>query len=378
MNLTISYYEQLCADKKLDEIVKRIIDRLTIEGKPLPDEYKALVYKLFVNAIYLHDTGKINPAFQVNALKNKVITAKKGLPAEHSIYSALIYIDIFTSEIRNIKTKLVRSYMFNILYSFAYSISRHHGSLNDTESFIDALWISQNNAKRGVLAYYNSKTVYDIDFTNSGEKNPFGKENKFQSIWNIESTEFYILNRLLFSLIITCDYYSTYNYIGDVKVDGRYIKESVEWKEKYERGELYKKIQKCKSSIMSKNIKEIDMNGLRTRIFLEAEKGLLSNADNNIFYLEAPTGSGKTNTSINLMLKLIEANKDIKNVFYIFPFNTLVEQTADSLKEYFNEDVAVVNSITPIAINEKNNGDSYEVDFDASYLNRLFFHYPLC
>lgn len=399
MQLTISYYEQLCIDKKVDQIVKKIIDRLSIGGKPLEEQYKLLVYKLFVNAIYLHDTGKINPAFQVNALKNKAITVNKDLPEEHSIYSALIYIDIFTPEIQSIKKRLLKNYMYNILYSFAYSISRHHGSISNTEKsnkskdktqkyaknnsedwrdkFNDSLLKAQKNADRGVLVYYKNKSVYDIDFTKSGGNNPFVEGNRHYDLWNMESTEFYILNKLLFSFIITCDYYSTYNYVGDVKVDGRYIKELSAWKEKYEDGELYKKIQESKNSVISKNIKDLDMNGLRTRIFIEAEKGLLNNLDNNIFYLEAPTGSGKTNTSINLMLKLLEANKDIKNVFYIFPFNTLVEQTADSLKEYFEKDVAVVNSITPIVVDEEDNGDKREVNFDASYLNRLFFHYPL-
>lgn len=377
MKLTISYFEQLCIDKKINDIINKIIDRLTIEGKPLEGEYKALVYKFFVNAIYLHDTGKINPSYQINVLGNNIISGKKDLPSDHSIYSSLIYIDIFTLEIKNIKKRSLRNYMFNILYSFAYSISRHHGSLNDSENFIEALWKAQENAKRGVLTYYKSKTIDTMDFSKNGENSPFGNGNRFYDRWNIESTEFYILNKLLFSLIITCDYYSTYNYISDSQVNMSYIQQSKDWSNRYVNGDLYKTIQNDKIKVMSKPIKELDMNGLRTRIFLEAEKGLRSNRGNNIFYLEAPTGSGKTNTSINLMIKLIEEDKEIKNVFYIFPFNTLVEQTASTLKEYFNGDIAVVNSITPIIIDEKNTGDTSQADFDTSYLNRLFFHYPL-
>jgi len=377
MNLTISYFEKLCVDKKINYIIHKIIDRLTIEGNPLEEEYKALGYRLFVNAIYLHDTGKINPAYQINVLGNKKLIGKKNLPDNHSIFSSLIYIDIFTPEIKNIKKKFLRNYMFNILYSFAYSISRHHGSLNDTENFIEALWKAQQNARSGVLTYYKSETLGDIDFSKNGENNPFGSGNRFYDLWNIESTEFYILNKLLFSLIITCDYYSTYNYICDSQVNMAYIKKPEDWNNKYVNGRLYKIIQNNKLKILSKPIKDLDMNGLRTRIFLESEKGLINNLDNNIFYLEAPTGSGKTNTSINLMLKLLKADEEIKNVFYIFPFNTLVEQTAYSLKEYFDEDIAVINSITPIIVEEKNSDDTSQADFDTSYLNRLFFHYPL-
>ncbi|PYG86982.1 CRISPR-associated Cas3 family helicase [Ruminiclostridium sufflavum DSM 19573] len=375
MKLTMEYYEQLCFDKGMDTIAKGIIDRLVIDGKPLPDEYRLLIYRLFVNAIYLHDTGKINPSFQANVLNNKRVNCKKDLPEEHSIYSALIYIDIFTPEIKCIRDRLSRSYIFNVLYSFAYSISRHHGSLNDTEGFIDSLYKAQSNAKRGALAYYNSKTVNDIDFTKGGE-NPFKKGNRFYSLWGMEETEFYILNKLLFSLIITCDYYSTYEYIGDTGVSWGYIGEAEEWEKKYKDGRLYNIIQGKRDSAAG-DIRSLDMNGLRTRIFFDAEKGLLNNSDSNIFYLEAPTGSGKTNTSINLMLKLLELDNSIKNVFYIFPFNTLVEQTAGTLREYFGKEAAVVNSITPIIIDERKTGDSSIADFDAGYLNRLFFHYPL-
>jgi CRISPR-associated endonuclease/helicase Cas3 len=375
MDLTIAYFQRLCADKGIDAIINKIIGRLTIEGEPLPYEYKSLIYKLFVNAIYLHDAGKINPAYQINVLGNQKSGGNRKLTEKHSIFSALIYIDIFTPEIKNIKKKLLRNYMFNILYSFAYSISRHHGSLNNTESFINDLFKAQENARRGVLAYYKSNTLDKLDFTENGDKNPFG--NRFYDIWEIEPTKFYILNKLLFSLIITCDYYSTYSYLCDNEVNMGYIDRSVDWDSVYINSGLYKEIQQKKLSVLSEPVRKLDMNGLRTRIFLEAEQGLKSNTDNNIFYLEAPTGSGKTNTSINLMLKLLEADKGIKNVFYIFPFNTLVEQTAASLKEYFGSDVAVINSITPIIANQTKNGDDSVIDFDAGYLNRLFFHYPL-
>lgn len=378
MNLTIRYFERLCADKKFDSIAINIIDRLTIGGKPLEDEWKSLVYRMFVNAIYLHDTGKINPGYQVEVLLNDLIEGKRDLPKEHSIYSALIFIDIFTPEIKQIKDRIFRNYMFNILYSFAYSISRHHGSLKDTENFIGELQKAQENGKRGVLQYYkNNSTISELDFSQK-DNNPFG--HKFYKEWQLESAEFYILNRLLFSLIVTCDYYSTYNYMCDADVDFKYVDHFEDWKENYYNGALYRRIQSNRQKALDTSIHELDMNGLRTRIFLEAEQGLENSADNNIFYLEAPTGSGKTNTSINLMLKLLEINNELKNVFYIFPFNTLVEQTAESLTEYFTGDIAVVNSITPIipkVAEKKDDGDASKIDFDASYLNRLFFHYPL-
>lgn len=79
----------------------------------------------------------------------------------------------------------------------------------------------------------------------------------------------------------------------------------------------------------------------------------MNNTDKNIFYLEAPTGSGKSNMAMNLSFKLMKNSQDINKIFYIYPFNTLVEQNMNSLANVFgnNESVmsqiAIVNSITP-------------------------------
>ena len=57
--------------------------------------------------------------------------------------------------------------------------------------------------------------------------------------------------------------------------------------------------------------------------------------------------------AMNLSFKLMKSSQDINKIFYIYPFNTLVEQNMNSLANVFgnNESVmsqiAVVNSITP-------------------------------
>ena len=108
--------------------------------------------------------------------------------------------------------------------------------------------------------------------------------------------------------------------------------------------EEYNIIQNIRSG---KNLKGINI--LRSKIFLEAEQNLLDKIDKSIFYLEAPTGSGKTLTSINLAMKLLK-QKEINKIFYIFPFNTLVEQTKKQLDSIFGKalDISIINSITPI------------------------------
>ncbi|ETJ29679.1 Crispr-associated helicase Cas3, partial [human gut metagenome] len=70
-------------------------------------------------------------------------------------------------------------------------------------------------------------------------------------------------------------------------------------------------------------------------MFLDAERELLKNIDENVYFLEAPTGSGKSNTAFNLSFKLFEEDKNLKKIYYVYPFNTLVEQNLNILNKTF-------------------------------------------
>ncbi|MDU4660488.1 MAG: CRISPR-associated helicase Cas3', partial [Clostridium butyricum] len=127
--------------------------------------------------------------------------------------------------------------------------------------------------------------------------------------------------------------------------------------------------------------------------FLDAERELLKNIDENVYFLEAPTGSGKSNTAFNLSFKLFEEDKNLKKIYYVYPFNTLVEQNLNILNKTFGnnkaamDNIAVINSIYPIKEDNKyveydsgKNGD--EKDFSYKYyekalLNRQFLNYPV-
>ena len=93
--------------------------------------------------------------------------------------------------------------------------------------------------------------------------------------------------------------------------------------------------------------------------------------------MEAPTGSGKTITSLNLAYRITEEIEEINKIFYIFPFNTLVEQTKDSIedvlkKEMIDGKMGIINSLTPI-IDSKEEYPNY----DKAVTDREFIHYPL-
>ena len=99
---------------------------------------------------------------------------------------------------------------------------------------------------------------------------------------------------------------------------------------------------------------------------------------------QAPTGSGKSNVSLNLSFKLFEERNSLRKIYYVYPFNTLVEQNIKNLKKVFGENrevfnkIAVINSITPIKNEDKEIDDKNEdgrLDYyTKALLNRQFLN----
>ena len=105
----------------------------------------------------------------------------------------------------------------------------------------------------------------------------------------------------------------------------------------------------------------------------------------NLFYLEAPTGSGKSNTAMNLSFKLIKNCSDINKILYIYPYNTLVEQNISSMENIFGgnkkimSQIAVVNSINPYKnkLNNSEDENMIDKDYQRILLDRQFLNYPI-
>ncbi|MCG8501089.1 MAG: CRISPR-associated helicase Cas3' [Firmicutes bacterium] len=369
---TLYYFEKLNKEKGIGHLLEKMIENLKCADQRLDKEYIQWIKDMFVNAIYLHDIGKINPAFQKEKMENTYYEHETITNTSHSIFSSMIYIDLFNEKLKTVKSKVIKYFLYNILYSFAYQISRHHSHLKDMHDFLDSLDKAQKAQKRGKanLKEYKSNTVAHIDF---GIDNELNNRKRGYEKWKMDGVAFYILNKLLFALIVACDHYATYHYHTGREVDLGIIKDVHGVLDIYHQYKVYQDIEKYKET----GIANSEINRLRCEIFEEAERRLLNHIDSNIFYLEAPTGSGKTNVSINLALKLVEKMPQVNKVFYIFPFNTLVEQTKKTFDDIFQNKInyTVVNSITPVATGKKETNEE-KTDYKKIYLNRQFLHYP--
>ena len=354
MNLTIKYFTLYYDRKGLEPIIRSLIKK-----SGFSENESSIILDMFVNAIYLHDIGKINPDFQRNKMGNKQLESL-GLSTVHSIYSSYIYISEVLKAYPEIKRRC-----FMAMISFAYVISCHHGRLSSPRDFEDNLKTCSDNG------FYD----FDIELINNSKNIGLGSLKMKNLFDDSEAIAFFILLRLLFTLITASDFCATTEYMNQTEHEISIIEDIDNFSSKYYESGLLKSIRNY--TRVNDISRIISINDLRTEIFLEAEKSVMDNQNARIFYLEAPTGSGKTNTSINLALKLLKKDRTLNNIFYIFPFNTLVEQTADTLTDYFSDrDMAIVNSVTPL----KNTGIESldeETDYDSLWLNRLFNNYPL-
>lgn len=384
------YFEELWEHKNFKAVFENFQKELAPE---LSDEGIKLFYSLIVNVIIFHDCGKINPRFQSIKMKNtlKKWTAIDCLDGtKHSILSVAIYFDYFYEKIQE---SLLSKDEKNMIYVFmlvnAYVISRHHGNLSRFEEFLEEF--QPNRQLADIFSCMNQG-----DFTEVYH-GPFCKRDRhmmnmprqntriYHSFLEKQSSHagLYTYIRFLFSVLVSCDYYATSEYDNGIQMSAFGTIENTEFATQYEQSERVKQIRRLNPESCVDDKK--DINILRNRMFYEAEQTLLKNKDTNIAFIEAPTGAGKSNLAMNCSLKLLD--KNINKIFYVYPFNTLVEQNYDTLEKIYGQtdifkSIAVINSITPIPLNgtrkfwENLDIEENEKFYQKALLDRQFLNYP--
>lgn len=367
--LTMSYYKKLNKELGVEDRYRGL--KLLIEACQIrmSDQVMHFATDLFENAIYVHDIGKINRNFQIVKMKNTKLGDSATEDTNHSIYSAVMFLDIFLRKIEEAAfSKHEKRIIFILWAHFAYVISRHHSYLKNLAQFQEvieeALGKIENSPdiiggykKLDALIANKEKIIYCLE-------KAIRDVNKNSLICN---KYLWFICKDLFASIVTADFYATGDYMGGTAIEWfGSITNVEEFTALYHQNELIRGI---KTNALNREIAPI--NKLRSKMFMESEQNFLQNKDYNVFYLEAPTGCGKTLTSINLAVNAVENCKDIKRIFYVFPFNTLIEQTAGVLSDLFKEkDIAIANSIEAIKTKE-------DEDYSKSLLDYIMMHYPL-
>ena len=357
-------YNKLNVKNRIEKVLYNIFGEL-INSDEIKICDRNFCKDLIYNILKFHDEGKRNKYFQsyVDSTKNDIKYNDER--KEHSIISSYYFLEYYISKInKNIKQlkgkdKIKTGGKLKVLIlACAYVISKHHGDLLSFDSDI----LLQNISSK----YQRMPDVF-FDGFNSDVIGYYKRNYKLESDYQL-----YIFIKLIYSILITCDFLAVYEFNQSKKLNLNIIDNTKinQFKSDFENTNIIKSIR----SPNNKNMLEV--NKYRTEMFLESEK-TLKDIDSMMYYLEAPTGSGKSITSLNLALKLI--NDECNKIYYVAPFINIIEQTYKDIKEILgnkdNKDIVLINSKEEIALS--NNEENDDMIYEKDYLDNQLVNYPI-
>lgn len=384
IHLSQEYFMKLYDYKDIEKIVYKFYEVNGFQNYKVSFEF---LNSLFVNIVTFHDFGKINPMFQKLKMNNNIGNKYKGLTkSHHSFLSSLIYLDYFLNKLDKM-TNLShedRCFIERTILEHAYLISKHHSHLASFYEFIEKLKSSNTQNLIEHLTHKPLKGYKGLKYlTKEKIKSICDYLDYFQEKDCLTNHRHYkyFYYRLIYSMLVMSDYYATseFQYKRPVRLSGN-LTDIKEFEKEYYRSGLMQGIYEYEREKYHENDKTLShvqtMNDLRCEIFLDADRNLKKHHTDPIFFLQAPTGSGKSNIALHLSFQLMKGRKKL---FYIYPFNTLVEQNKHNLELSFDhkelmKQIVVVNSITPPPDLHDEEDEAYK--YQQMLLDRQFLNYP--
>ncbi|MDR2624590.1 MAG: CRISPR-associated helicase Cas3' [Methanobrevibacter sp.] len=349
-------------------------------------DFEKYLYKM----IYFHDIAKISFNFQINKLNNDINyqLKKYGLDeytnqieSKHSYISSLL----FTSHLLN-------NGIFNddnniILLLLSYIIMGHHTNLKDILNEYDFAYDLDNYIDTFSLfsGYINENESCQIEYQKL-------QDNLYDFLKQNSDSKISFFYSYIYSLLVTSDVNSSSYYdktIDEVKIKAKNWNNRIDEKLKYKMNKKFFELDYNKScevispeELLSNNEVSCleNINDLRTEMLKEASlainKSLKSDKNKRIFYLNMPTGGGKTNTSMKLALDVLEKT-DANKIIYSMPFINIIEQNYDVIKDNFNLDenngeIRKIYHSTESIFSKESDDDKSEIIWKDN-----FFDYPV-
>lgn len=395
INLVYEYAQLLYKEQNLAPVLKNIHNVLGI--KISLEEFEFLFFK----SIYDHDMGKLNENFQYYRMNNKNFQPVKSVwENEHSYLSGLLFLLFVIDQIINDKhNEESQNEIVKLSLWFTYSLFKHHSSTmydfwgelqNKLEKQIDGeslaryykiLYNRDVASKIPVLQQLIQNITNDINGLNErflqAPEDTEGKGVGYARIF---------LHKLHFSILTKADYLATTHYQWNLQKD-KLTDVGVINKETREKFTANFKSIHYNQSLYEENGKTSGegLNQLREEIARAVKTNIENNIDKKLFYIEAPTGAGKTNLSLLTTSVLLENNEDIKKVFYVFPFTSIATQTTAILRAAPEEGGVGLNETEIIEYHSKAGFpekkqedvvDGYYGKDKFNYLQYLFINFP--
>ena len=368
----------------LDSLIGKLIMLLPVKDKMgCGNQLK----EVFLAAIVYHDLGKVNPNFQVIKMDNDLFNQNKKLTfqSNHSLLGAYLFSNIFFKKAFENKKldedeKLIL--YFSILL-FAGAIIKHH---NPT---IDLTLEFNNQQIDDCYSFLETYQIFlDENFCSSFYYGATDIFREFCEMFDKQEVYFnlFATTKLLYSLLTASDFYATSEFMTKIGINEFGILSETEKEKLIERfktvkpynKDLYSNLEHYQSfpfdELTERNNK--NLNILRQKLTAEMILNLREHSENRCFYLEAPTGAGKTNLSLAFATELMNVDSSLNKVFYVFPFTTLITQTFKSIKETLEIDNnTIIQLHSKAGFHEK--GDGTYGNEKRLYLDNLFVNYPI-
>ncbi len=413
MDLVLNHALQICKLHHLDPVVERLIEK-TVQCLDFfhPEIATDFLLELFVNAIAFHDFGKVNEFFQTDRMRNEDPIFQKPVPAifdpkhGHSDLGAYIFTVFHLEKLMKSgipdEHGLDKQKLAALIFFFSNTILLHHSpKLKPPKTkVLSSQFLGKHQQLSKYLALYKGFPTAAL-FENLAPH-----VAQFLELFEKKPADFslFALLRLNFSLLTASDYLATwhYGYGKGVETEKEWGILSGEKREKVINAprtnlekayniEAYTIFEKVKSGNYKfenpQTASEKNLNILRTEMAVRVLQQLEKESNQRLFYLEAPTGGGKTNLSMLAVAELLRKNPELNKVFYVFPFTTLITQTHKAIRETLQleeDDIALLHSRAGFqTLKEADTGQHDEEKEDGIYghrrrdfLQNLFVLYP--
>jgi len=403
IDLVQKKFALLCETHNIDYVINCLINDYLKKNSFNDDfEMSNFIKILFVNTIVFHDFGKINENFQASPdkMNNHHYQGKERFQAvistHHSALGAYLYIVKHLEEVSTISKKK-QGILSLIVLVFSYPIFKHHASrLRDEYCETIGFSAAQVNCMKEYIKNYQfdiNVHFSDLFVLQENTKKAFDRLDFY-----LNSFELYALTRLSFSMLTASDYLASSQYMsGNMEplkdfgiLSNKRILKLFDFingsdllkngKPNFNKGTY----QKLKSGYEFTNPKELsghNLNVLRQEMALEVIQNIRKWSDKSLFYIEAPTGGGKTNLSMLATVELLKAsNGKLNKVFYVFPFTTLITQTYSAIIDTLGLEENEVTQLHSKAgyKNKEESDDGLYSDEKQNFIENLFVNFPFC
>lgn len=408
-SLTFTYSCKIIQNQSLGACISKLIESSIPPCISNRQHAHVEIQKLFETAIAFHDLGKLNWDFQHRVMKNNrctdLKTCRHPFGSQHSVLSMYLYLAMSLYGILKDEGQETQMFLYGTAVYFSYNIVQHHSSML-LEAQNEIIW--NDNRLCELSPYLNLLNGYDftdgfiqtfhdvLKNTCSVSDGVFEQMNTYFTK-GTEPFALYALMRLHYSLLTSSDYLATAHYMndwGDTMCDFGIINEDLR-QQIIQNASTYKYNLGIYESLQKRDVPKVtelteksnaNLNLLRKSIAIEVIGKVRQHMDKNLFYIEAPTGGGKTNVSILAAAELLK-DKSINKIFYVFPFTTLITQTYETLKSMLclnNNEITELHSKSIRFSGRKSKDthtygehDGYNDDEYISYIDGLFVNYPV-